>query len=63
MSRCGISINPAPLANRLQTNPPAASGLFANRLPPETGSPFFTDSCSWRAVWDEFRNWIGDHTG
>jgi hypothetical protein len=44
----GISINPAPLANRLQTHPAAASGLFASRLPPETGSPFFTDCCSWR---------------
>jgi hypothetical protein len=39
-----ILINPAPLANRLQTNPSADTGLFAQtRLPPETGSPSFTD--------------------
>ena len=47
-NRCGRSINPAPLANRLQTDPPPASGLFASRLPPETGTPLFTDCCSWR---------------
>jgi hypothetical protein len=28
---------------RLQTSPPAASGLFASRLPPKTGSPCCTD--------------------
>jgi hypothetical protein len=47
-NRCGISINPAPPANRLQTDPPAASGQFASSLPPEPGSPSFTDCCSWR---------------
>ena len=34
MSRCGFLRSPAPLANRLQTPPPAAPGLFASRLPP-----------------------------
>ena len=47
-NRCGISIDPAPLAIRLQASPPAASGLFASRLPPEARSPSFTDCCSWR---------------
>jgi hypothetical protein len=32
-NRCGTSINPAPLASRLQADPPAATGLFASRLP------------------------------
>ena len=33
-NRCGTSINPAPLASRLQADPPAATGLLASRLPP-----------------------------
>jgi integrase len=37
-----------PACNRLQTHPSADTGLFASRLPPETGSPSYTDCCSWR---------------
>ncbi|PYR95644.1 MAG: hypothetical protein DMF84_00145 [Acidobacteria bacterium] len=43
MNRCGRSIKPAPLANRLQTHLHAATGLFASRLPPRTGTRCFTD--------------------
>jgi hypothetical protein len=37
-----------PACKPLQTSLPAASGLFASRLPPLTGSPSFTTCCSWR---------------
>ena len=32
-----------PACKPLQANPPAASGLFASRLPPKTGTPYFTE--------------------
>jgi hypothetical protein len=42
-SQCVPWSNPARLASLLQANLPAAAGLFASRLPPDTGSPSFTD--------------------
>jgi hypothetical protein len=47
-NQCELWSNPARLASLLQANLPAAAGLFASRLPPDTGSPSFTDCYSWR---------------
>jgi len=42
----------------LQANLPADTGLLGSRLPPRNGNSLLHWRISWRAVRDEFRNWL-----